>query len=59
MTKELPYFHLGSASTLISFPDLETMFQAISKKTFSLSGCDLDFSYLAQNLHFTQESTKK
>jgi len=31
------------------------MFQAISKKTFSLSACDLGHSYLAK---FTQESIK-
>ena len=50
MTWDLWCFYLGSVSTLISVPDLETMFQAFSKKTFSLSGCDLDF--LAwQNLH--------
>ena len=32
--EELLCFCVGTASTLISVPDLETMFQAFSKKTF-------------------------
>ena len=56
MTKELPCLHLGSAIPLISVPDLETMFKLFSRKPFSSSGYDLDFSYLAK---CTQESTKQ
>jgi len=48
-------FLCRTASTLISVSDLETTFQAISTKTFSLGRCDLSHSYLAK---FTQESKK-